>query len=175
MGILGLGTLIRDKVSHSGYKKFVDYLNIYCSSNVKDIVIDGNNLVNAIFLQANISDLERVCDTNFLVNEVLRVLNNLENYGLRIVKIFLDTMKESEKMNTLLERGLRRRREGGKILIKLMPFGIVISFQRVFSLFSYHLLDGIKILSTCRGILVDTIIEKYGDDIIAFCGIGCDK
>ena len=104
MGILGLGTLIRDKVSHSGYKKFVDYLNIYCSSNVKDIVIDGNNLVNTIFLQDNIPDLERVCDTSFLVNEVLRVLNNLENYGLRIVKIFLDTMKESEKMNTLLER-----------------------------------------------------------------------
>ena len=60
--------------------------------------------MNEIFLQANIPDLERVCDTNFLVNEVLRVLNNLENYGLRIVKIFLDTMKESEKMNTLLKR-----------------------------------------------------------------------
>ena len=56
-----------------------------------------------------------------------------------------------------------------------MPFGRVISFQRVFSLFSYHLLDGIKILSTCRGILIDTIIEKYGDDIIEFCGIECDK
>ena len=60
--------------------------------------------MNEIFLQDNIPDLERVCDTSFLVNEVLRVLNNLENYGLRIVKIFLDTMKESEKMNTLLKR-----------------------------------------------------------------------
>ena len=56
-----------------------------------------------------------------------------------------------------------------------MPFGKVNSFQRVFSLFSYHLLDGIKILSTCRGILIEAIIEKYGDDIIEFCGIDCDK
>ena len=104
MGVRGLYTLIKNKVGHSGYKKFVDYLNVYCSSNVKDIVIDGYNLVNEIFLQDNIPDLERVCDTSFLVNEVLRVLNNLENYGLRIVKIFLDTMKEPEKMNTLLER-----------------------------------------------------------------------
>ena len=104
MGVRGLYTLIKNKVGHSGYKKFVDYLNVYCSSNVKDIVIDGYNLVNEIFLQDNIPDLERVCDTSFLVNEVLRVLNNLENYGLRIVKIFLDTMKESEKMNTLLKR-----------------------------------------------------------------------
>ena len=104
MGIRGLYTLIKNKVGHSAYKKFVDYLNVYCSSNVKDIVIDGSNLVNEIFLQDNIPDLERVCDTSFLVNEVLRVLNNLENYGLRIVKIFLDTMKEPEKMNTLLKR-----------------------------------------------------------------------
>ena len=135
MGILGLGTLIRDKVSHSGYKKFVDYLNIYCSSNVKDIVIDGNNLVNAIFLQDNIPDLERVCDTSFLVNEVLRVLNNLENYGLRIVKIFLDTMKESEKMNTLLKR---RRKNINKInafwksdlLSKSVLSILLLSFRR---------------------------------------------
>ena len=56
-----------------------------------------------------------------------------------------------------------------------MPFGKVNSFQRVFSLFSYHLLDGIKILSTCRGILIEAIIEKYGHDIIEFCGIDCDK
>ena len=104
MGIRGLYTLIKNKVGHSAYKKFVDYLNVYCRSDIKDIVIDGNNLVNEIFLQDNIPDLERVCDTSFLVNEVLRVLNNLENYGLRIVKIFLDTMKEPEKMNTLLER-----------------------------------------------------------------------
>lgn len=121
MGIRELYTYIRNKVGHSGYKKFVDYLNVYYRSDVKDIVIDGSNLVNAIFLQDNIPDLERVCDTSFLVNEVLRVLNNLENYGLRIVKIFLDTMKEPEKMNTLLER--RRI-----VLRQLMPFGRVISF-----------------------------------------------
>ena len=57
----------------------------------------------------------------------------------------------------------------------LMTFGKVISFQRVFSLFSYYLLEGIKILSTCRSILIEAIIEKYGDDIIEFCGIDCDK
>ena len=56
-----------------------------------------------------------------------------------------------------------------------MPFGKVISFQRVFSLFSYYLLEGIKILSTCRSILIEAIIEKYGHDIIEFCGIDCDK
>ena len=86
-----------------GLKSFA-FFHVYCRSDIKDIVIDGSNLVNEIFLQDNIPDLERVCDTSFLVNEVLRVLNNLENYGLRIVKIFLDSMKESEKMNTLLKR-----------------------------------------------------------------------
>ena len=42
-------------------------------------------------------------------------------------------------------------------------------------LFSYHLLDGIKILSSCRSLLVDAIIKRYGRDMIAFCGIDCDK
>ena len=135
MGIRGLYTLIKNKVGHSAYKKFVDYLNVYCSSNVKDIVIDGSNLVNEIFLQDNIPDLERVCDTSFLVNEVLRVLNNLENYGLRIVKIFMDTMKESEKMNTLL----KRRRENirninafwdSDLLSKSVLSILLLSFRR---------------------------------------------
>ena len=45
----------------------------------------------------------------------------------------------------------------------------------MFSLFSYYLLEGIKILSTCRSILIEAIIEKYGHDIIEFCGIDCDK
>ena len=45
-----------------------------------------------------------MCDTSFLVNEILKVLNNLKKYNLHVVKIFLDSMKESEKMNTLLER-----------------------------------------------------------------------
>ena len=135
MGVRGLYTLIKNKVGHSGYKKFVDYLNVYCSSNVKDIVIDGYNLVNEIFLQDNIPDLERVCDTSFLVNEVLRVLNNLENYGLRIVKIFLDSMKESEKMNTLL----KRRKENiesindfweSDLLLKSVLSILLLSFRR---------------------------------------------
>ena len=42
-------------------------------------------------------------------------------------------------------------------------------------LFSYHLLDGIKILSSCRSLLVEAIIKRYGRDMIAFCGIDCDK
>ena len=91
--------------------------------------------MNEIFLQDNIPDLERVCDTSFLVNEVLRVLNNLENYGLRIVKIFLDTMKESEKMNTLL----KRRRENirkinafweSDLLSKSVLSILLLSFRR---------------------------------------------
>ena len=135
MGVCGLYTLIKNKVGHSAYKKFVDYLNVYCRSDIKDIVIDGNNLVNAIFLQDNIPYLERVCDTSFLVNEVLRVLNNLENYGLRIVKIFMDTMKESEKMNTLL----KRRRENirninafwdSDLLSKSVLSILLLSFRR---------------------------------------------
>ena len=135
MGIRGLYTLIKNKVGHSGYKKFVDYLNVYCSSNVKDIVIDGYNLVNEIFLQDNIPDLERVCDTSFLVNEVLRVLNNLEKYGLRIVKIFLDTMKESEKMNTLLKRRKENIRKintfwESDLLLKSVLSILLLSFRR---------------------------------------------
>ena len=135
MGIRGLYTLIKNKVGHSAYKKFVDYLNVYCRSDIKDIVIDGNNLVNEIFLQDNIPDLERVCDTSFLVNEVLRVLNNLENYGLRIVKIFLDSMKESEKMNTLLERrGKNIRRINAfwdsDLLLKSVLSILLLSFRR---------------------------------------------
>ena len=135
MGVRGLYTLIKNKVGHSGYKKFVDYLNVYCSSNVKDIVIDGYNLVNEIFLQDNIPDLERVCDTSFLVNEVLRVLNNLENYGLRIVKIFLDSMKESEKMNTLLERRRKNIRRinafwESDLLLKSVLSILLLSFRR---------------------------------------------
>ena len=135
MGIRGLYTLIKNKVGHSAYKKFVDYLNVYCRSDIKDIVIDGSNLVNEIFLQDNIPYLERVCDTSFLVNEVLRVLNNLENYGLRIVKIFLDSMKESEKMNTLL----KRRRENirninafwdSDLLLKSVLSILLLSFRR---------------------------------------------
>ena len=135
MGVRGLYTLIKNKVGHSGYKKFVDYLNVYCSSNVKDIVIDGYNLVNEIFLQDNIPDLERVCDTSFLVNEVLRVLNNLENYGLRIVKIFLDSMKESEKMNTLLKRRRKNIRKinafwDSDLLLKSVLSILLLSFRR---------------------------------------------
>ena len=135
MGIRGLYTLIKNKVGHSAYKKFVDYLNVYCRSDIKDIVIDGSNLVNEIFLQDNIPDLERVCDTSFLVNEVLRVLNNLENYGLRIVKIFLDSMKESEKMNTLLERrGKNIRRINAfwdsDLLLKSVLSILLLSFRR---------------------------------------------
>ena len=150
MGIRGLYTLIR--------KYVLPCYNWFEKSDIKDIVIDGSNLVNEIFLQDNIPDLERVCDTSFLVNEVLRVLNNLENYGLRIVKIFLDSMKESEKMNTLLERR-------GK------------NIRRINAFWESDLLlkKGIKILSTCRSILIEAIIEKYGDDIIEFCGIDCDK
>ena len=45
----------------------------------------------------------------------------------------------------------------------------------MFSLFSCYLLEDIKILSTCRSILIEAIIEKYGHDIIEFCGIDCDK
>ena len=45
----------------------------------------------------------------------------------------------------------------------------------MFSLFSCYLLEDIKILSTCRGILIEAIIEKYGHDIIEFRGIECDK
>ena len=71
---------------------------------VKDIVIDGSTLVNTVFVHASIPNLETVCDTSFLVNEILKVLNNLKKYNLHVVKIFLDSMKESEKMNTLLER-----------------------------------------------------------------------
>ena len=117
-----------------GLKSFA-FFHVYCRSDIKDIVIDGNNLVNEIFLQDNIPYLETVCDTSFLVNEVLRVLNNLENYGLRIVKIFLDTMKESEKMNSLLKRRRKNIRRinafwESDLLLKSVLSILLLSFRR---------------------------------------------
>ena len=80
---------------------------------MKDVVIDGYSLLYSFF---NIRKrrLVETYDTNYIVTEVNKILDDLEHCNLRVVKVFFTRVKDSEKIPILVERRKARNMKSRK-------------------------------------------------------------
>lgn len=80
---------------------------------MKDVVIDGYSLLYSFFKNRK-RRLVETYDTNYIVTEVNKILDDLEHCNLRVVKVFFTCVKDSEKIPILVERRRARNMKSRK-------------------------------------------------------------
>lgn len=80
---------------------------------MKDVVIDGYSLLYSFFKNRK-RRLVETYDTNYIVTEVNKILDDLEHCNLRVVKVFFTRVKDSEKIPILVERRKARNMKSRK-------------------------------------------------------------
>ena len=80
---------------------------------MKDVVIDGYSLLYSFFKNWKRS-LVKTCDTNYIVIQVNKILDDLEQCNLRVVKVFFTRVKDSKKIPILVKRRKARNMKSRK-------------------------------------------------------------
>ena len=132
-----------------------------------DLVVDGQNLASFIFGRVYNAGLSVCCNPTCMYEEAMKFINLFQNIGLRVIKVFADSISNLDKIETYIERRLQKDTANKKFWDMLVQ-------QRDFTLSSCGR-DNIDIPNCCQEAVIKAFIDTYGEQVMSLGGIDTDR
>ena len=131
-----------------------------------DLVVDGQNLASFIFDRVYNGGLSVCCNPTCMYEETMKFINLFQNIGLRVIKVFADSISNLDKIETYTERRLEKDKANKKFWDMLVQ-------QRDFTLSSCG--KHIDIPNCCQEAVIKAFIDTYGEQVLSLGGIDADR
>ena len=132
-----------------------------------DLVVDGQNLESFIFGRVYNAGLSVCCNPTCMYEEAMKFINFFKSMGLRVIKVFADSISNLDKIETYTERRLEKDKANKKLWDMLVQ-------QRDFTL-SFCKEDEIHIPNCCLEAVIKAFIDTYGEQVMSLGGIDADR
>lgn len=107
------------------------------------------------------------CNPQFMYEETLKYISFLQRLGLRIIKVFVDSITNLDKVDTYIERRSQKD-EFHK------NFWSSLNQEGTFSPMSLGR-NSIDIPNCCMDAVIKAFINECGEDVLSFGGIDTDR
>ena len=107
------------------------------------------------------------CNPTCMYEEAMKFINLFQNIGLRVIKVFADSISNLDKIETYTERRLQKD-------IANKKFWDMLVQQRDFTLSSCGR-DNIDIPNCCLEAVIKAFIDTYGEQVMSLGGIDTDR
>ena len=133
----------------------------------EDLVLDGQNLANIIFYRVYNAGMSVCCNPACMYEEAMKFIDLFKNMGLRVVKVFADSISNLDKIETYTERRLQKN-EVNKFVWHML------NQRSDFSLSSCEK-GSIDIPNCCMEAVIKAFIDSYGEQVMSLGGIDTDR
>lgn len=129
--------------------------------------MDGENFANYVYERLYEQGLPVCCNTTCLYEETIRYIKVLKRLGLRVKKVFVDSISNLDKMETYLDR--RKEKDNAH---KMFWDSLVKNGK--FELTEYEN-KYISIVSCLTDTVLRAFIDQYGKEVVCLGGIDSDR
>lgn len=129
--------------------------------------MDGENFANYVYERLYEQGLPVCCNTTCLYEETIRYIKVLKRIGLRVKKVFVDSISNLDKMETYLDR--RKEKDNAH---KMFWSSLVKNGK--FELTEYEK-NSVSIANCLTDTVLRAFIDQYGKEVVCLGGIDSDR